>query len=179
MRNRGDDWGWLLVVAAIGTAVLLLLAVAGAGQSAKAAELGPEHAVLECWGMERTLIEHAVVASEFWGLPRYLLAAMAEQESSWNPQAVNGHGTYPARGLMQVVLHYHPLFPGDLFDSCDSLNYAGYYVQELIGTNDPRYPEGLPNALARYSGGAEGYADRVLATMGRMQRTGPSPIAVG
>lgn len=161
----------LLIVVVIVALAALVYGVCTA-PPARAQQPPPSQQVVDCWGQERTLFRHAVVASEFWGLPKYLLPAIAHVESSWNPGAINATGQYAAYGLMQIVAYWHPRMPGDVFNACDSLNYAGWWLARMLGGgDDPRYLT-LPQALDRYSGGAIDYADRIVATMRAMEPSG-------
>ena len=158
---------WLGIV----SVALIILAYCTA-PTASAQAPAPELAIADCWDHgEATLLTHAQTASAFWfgESYRYLLPAMAYIESTWRPLAINP--TSGAAGLMQIMPRWHDAtFPAtwSYFDACNSLAYAGWYLDWLLRYNDPRYPEGLPGALTRYSGGSPNYAAYVLGTMERM-----------
>lgn len=78
-----------------------------------------------------------------YGLPRNLLARMAQQESSFNPKAVSSAG---AQGLMQIIPRWHPGV--DPFDTPAAIDYAGKFMlanYKKFGT--------WPLALAAYNWG--------------------------
>jgi soluble lytic murein transglycosylase-like protein len=58
-----------------------------------------------------------------YGLPKNLLARMAQQESSYNPKAVSPVG---AQGLMQIVPRWHPTV--DPFNTPEAISYAGRFI---------------------------------------------------
>lgn len=61
-------------------------------------------------------------------LPRNLLARVAYQESSFNPDAYNVATT--ASGLMQIVPRWHPEIV-DPFNPSEAIPYAAKYLREL------------------------------------------------
>lgn len=77
------------------------------------------------------------------GLPRDMLARMAQQESSFNPKAVSPAG---AQGLMQIVPRWHPGI--DPFNVEQSIFYAG----KFLAANYKRFGT-WPLALAAYNWG--------------------------
>lgn len=66
-------------------------------------------------------------AAEYeYGLPRFLLAKQAEQESAYNPNATSGAG---AQGLMQIVPRWHPGV--DPFNVTEAIPYAAGFMRDL------------------------------------------------
>lgn len=61
-----------------------------------------------------------------FNLPHNLLARVAQQESSFRPDAVSPAG---AEGLMQIMPRWHPGV--DTFDPEASIKYAGQYLRTL------------------------------------------------
>lgn len=61
-----------------------------------------------------------------YGIPRFLLAKQAEQESDYNPDAQSGAG---AQGIMQIVPRWHPGV--DPFNVPDAILYAAKFMREL------------------------------------------------
>lgn len=82
-------------------------------------------------------------AEKKYGLPRNILARMAQQESSYKPDVISPAG---AVGLMQIVPKWHPgVNPNDPLASID---YAGKYLASLF-----RQTGTWPLALAAYNWG--------------------------
>ncbi len=82
-------------------------------------------------------------AENQYGLPRYLLARVAQAESNYNPNAESHAG---AIGLMQIIPRWHPGV--DPLDPKASIYYAAQYLRKLynrFGT--------WPMALAAYNWG--------------------------
>lgn len=96
------------------------------------------------------------------GVPPLLILAMVEKESSLRPDLVNFYG---AVGLMQVVPRYHQeklvdlKNPADLHKPEVNIHVGSRILAEYLKGSRGN----LPTALARYSGGARGYALRVAA----------------
>lgn len=70
-------------------------------------------------------------AEQKHGLPNNLLARMAEQESHFKPDIIDGSIQSPAGaiGLMQIIPRWHPnVNPLDPFAS---IEYAGDYIKRL------------------------------------------------
>ena len=62
-----------------------------------------------------------------YGIPQFLLAKQAEQESNFNPKAVSHAG---AQGIMQIIPRWHPE-AGDPFDPAQAIPYAARFMREL------------------------------------------------
>ena len=92
-------------------------------------------------------------AERLFGLPDDLLARMAQQESSYQPDAVSTAG---AVGLMQIVPRWHPGV--DPLDPLASIYYAGRYMRE----NYDRFGT-WSEALAAYNWGPTALAEHGLA----------------
>ncbi len=145
--------GWLLV--ALGAAVVLF-----AGSRTKQGAAVVQR--LTDWVMPEAGKQYAgqfAAAESRYGLPRNILARMAQQESSYNPAAKSRAG---AVGLMQIVPKWHPTVNAN--DPAASIDYAGRYLRSLylqLGT--------WPLALAAYNWGignlkAKGIAAAPLET---------------
>lgn len=78
-----------------------------------------------------------------YGLPRHLLARLAQQESNYDPQEVSSAG---AQGLMQIVPRWHPGV--DPFNVPEAIDYAG----RLLRTHFNKYGSWV-KALAAYNAG--------------------------
>ena len=120
-----------------------------------------------CWGSTQSMFGLATMVNQYYRLPPRLVHAVIEVESGWNPDATNLASG--AQGLMQIHPEHHPNYAGS-YDPCQNMNYGAWYLTRLLGDNDPRYPEGLPYALNKYSGGAEGYPERVMDIRDRVRR---------
>lgn len=71
------------------------------------------------------------VAENVNGLPQGILERMAQQESSFRPEVINGtvKSSAGAVGLLQIVPKWHPGV--NPTDPIASINYAGKYLKEL------------------------------------------------
>jgi len=165
-----------LFVAVIVLSVCLFTRPAHASEAQSAKGVGEDWAYtkIDCWGHgDQTIRYHAETAAMYFGLPRYLLAGMAEIESGWNPYAVTefdrGDVSGTARGLMQIANaeDWHPYMAGKEFDACTSLKYVGWLIRSRVGDDgDPRY-QTLREFLAWYSGGATNYYEKVMTAAAR------------
>ena len=93
-------------------------------------------------------------AAQQSGIQPALIAAMAEIESTNDPNAVSPTG---AIGLMQIQPDAHPGYKGGM-DVQQNLNYGSQYFAQLI----QKYDGNIDNAVAAYNMGPNGF-DRVLA----------------
>jgi soluble lytic murein transglycosylase-like protein len=111
----------------------------------------------------RAIVQAAERAGRQHGLPATLLLAIAETESSFNPRA---RSTYGARGLMQVVPRFHPDAvqaaggPSRLYDATVSIEVGALVLAGYVARAGDLAP-----ALAKYSGGARGYASKIRRRM--------------
>ncbi len=111
----------------------------------------------------REIVRAAERAARRHGLPATLLLAIAETESSFNPRARSGYG---ARGLMQVVPRFHPEAvraaggPARLHEATVGIDVGALVLAGYVARAGELAP-----ALARYSGGARGYASKVQRRM--------------
>lgn len=87
------------------------------------------------------------------GLPPRLLARVAQQESNYNPQAVNPSG---AQGIMQIIPRWHPGI--DPFNPNEAIPYAAKYLRE----NYDRFGS-WAKALAAYNWGPTALAKAIDA----------------
>jgi len=62
-----------------------------------------------------------------YGLPRHLLAKLAQQESNYDPRAQSSAG---AQGLMQIVPRWHPGV--DPFNVGEAIDYAGALLRKHV-----------------------------------------------
>jgi soluble lytic murein transglycosylase-like protein len=93
-------------------------------------------------------------------VPPELIVAIVEKESLFNPFAVSSAG---AQGLMQILVGNEPIDRSKAHSLEYNLNVGAKILREkLVSTKGD-----LNWALERYSGGAVGYVDGVLACMGR------------
>ena len=88
-----------------------------------------------------------------WGIPRFLLAKQAQQESAYDPMAVSSAG---AQGIMQIVPKWHPGV--NPFDPVDAINYAGKFMRQLYD----RFGS-WKMALAAYNAGPTALQKRIDA----------------
>jgi len=66
-------------------------------------------------------------AAEYqYGLPRFLLAKQAEQESAYDPEALSSAN---AQGIMQIVPRWHPGV--DPYNPNDAIPYAASFMRDL------------------------------------------------
>ena len=93
-------------------------------------------------------------AAQQSGIEPALIAAMAEIESTNDPNAVSPTG---ALGLMQIQPDSHPGYKGGM-DVQQNLNYGSQYFAQLI----QKYGGNIDHAVAAYNMGPNGF-DRVLA----------------
>lgn len=69
---------------------------------------------------------HLFMRAEYlYGLPPRLLARMAQQESNFDPNAINPSG---AQGIMQIIPKWHPGV--DPFSPVEAIPYAGNFVRQ-------------------------------------------------
>jgi len=67
-------------------------------------------------------------AAEYkYGLPRFLLAKQAEQESAYNPTALSSAN---AQGIMQIVPRWHPGV--DPYNPDEAIPYAASFMRQLF-----------------------------------------------
>ncbi|QCP51916.1 lytic transglycosylase domain-containing protein [Trinickia violacea] len=111
-------------------------------------------------------IGHAVLnAAGRYTLSPLLLLAVIAVESSFDRFAVSVVG---AKGLMQVLPSQHRdrvLRTSDLTDAGTNIRIGSEILHNYITASDGN----LENALYRYSGGAKGYARRVVDRMSMMK----------
>jgi soluble lytic murein transglycosylase-like protein len=97
------------------------------------------------------------------GMPRYLLARLAWQESRFRPDIIEGRtvSSAGALGIMQLVPKWHPTMPPSAcLDPARAIPYAGNYLASLkkqFGTWElalKAYNWG-PGNLAKYLAGAK------------------------
>ena len=97
-----------------------------------------------------------------------LVKAIIHVESKGNPKAVSHKG---AIGLMQVMpasgMHYAGMEKHDLFE-IDKNIQAGCIILKKYQEQEPT----LRRALHRYSGGAKGYYEKVMAEMKKERSEG-------
>jgi soluble lytic murein transglycosylase-like protein len=111
-------------------------------------------------------IGHAVLnAARRYTISPFLLLAVIAVESSFDRFAISVVG---AKGLMQVLPSQHRdrvLRTSDLTDARTNVQIGSEILQNYIRAADGN----LENALYRYSGGARGYARRVVDHMSTMK----------
>ncbi|NLP64899.1 lytic transglycosylase domain-containing protein [Paraburkholderia sacchari] len=111
-------------------------------------------------------ISYAVLnAARRYTMSPLLLLAVIAVESSFDRFAVSVVG---ARGLMQVLPSQHRdrvLRSSDLTDARTNVRIGSAILQDYIRASDGN----LEDALYRYSGGAKGYARRVVDHMSMMK----------
>jgi hypothetical protein len=111
-------------------------------------------------------IGHAVLnAARRYTISPFLLLAVIAVESSFDRFAISVVG---AKGLMQVLPSQHRdrvLRTSDLTDARTNVEIGSEILQNYIRAADGN----LENALYRYSGGARGYARRVVDHMSTMK----------
>jgi Transglycosylase SLT domain len=111
-------------------------------------------------------IGHAVLnAARRYTISPFLLLAVIAVESSFDRFAISVVG---AKGLMQVLPSQHRdrvLRTSDLTDAHTNVRIGSEILQNYIRAADGN----LENALYRYSGGARGYARRVVDHMSTMK----------
>lgn len=159
--------GVYLIVLSLAIFLTCLPVNASEAQSSKGVGHGWQQSTYTCWGTTQSMFSIATMVNDYYGLPPYLVHAVIEVESGWNPNATNLSSG--AKGLMQIHPEHHPNYVGG-YDPCQNMNYGTWYLTYLLGGNDPRYPEGLPYVLDKYSGGAEGYPERVMDIRERILR---------
>jgi soluble lytic murein transglycosylase-like protein len=105
------------------------------------------------------------------GVPPTLLLAIVAQESSFNPQARSSYG---AQGLMQVVPRFHPEKVQGIAHP-EGLNHpeSNIEVGALVLKDYWKRSGNLSAALARYSGGANQYAQKVFRHWAQFERVLP------
>jgi len=107
-------------------------------------------------------IAHAVLnASTRYGVSPLLLLAVIAIESSFDQHAVSVGG---AKGLMQILPAAHPRLITGVRDLCDpgiNVRIGSAILRDYL---DAAHGD-LDLALSRYSGGAKGYARRVVLRM--------------
>jgi soluble lytic murein transglycosylase-like protein len=100
-------------------------------------------------------------ASTRYGVSPLLLLAVIAIESSFDPHAVSVGG---AKGLMQILPAAHPRLithVGDLWDPAINVRIGSAILRDYL---DAAHGD-LDLALSHYSGGANGYARRVVLRM--------------
>ena len=91
-------------------------------------------------------------ATEYsYGIPRFLLAKQAQQESNFDPTAVSSAG---AQGIMQIIPRWHPGV--NPFDPNEAIPYAGKFLRELYD----RFGS-WRKALAAYNAGPSALQRRI------------------
>ncbi len=84
-----------------------------------------------------------------YGIESYLIKAVIQAESSFNPRAVSKKG---AKGLMQIMpINYESLSVSDPFDPSQNIMGGTRYLKQLL----KRYDHKLHLALAAYNAGPE------------------------
>ena len=86
-----------------------------------------------------------------YGLPRHLLARLAQQESGFDPRAESRKG---AQGIMQIVPQWHPGV--DPFDVPRAIDYAARYLRQQFD----RFGS-WAKALAAYNAGPTALQKRI------------------
>ncbi|CAM2162381.1 Lytic transglycosylase domain-containing protein [Paraburkholderia sacchari] len=111
-------------------------------------------------------IGHAVLnAARLYTISPFLLLSVIAVESSFDRFAVSVVG---AKGLMQVLPSQHRdlvLRTSDLTDARTNVRIGSAILKDYIRASDGN----LDDALYRYSGGARGYARRVVDHMSMMK----------
>ncbi|WP_298802638.1 transglycosylase SLT domain-containing protein [uncultured Pseudokineococcus sp.] len=113
-------------------------------------------------------------ATERYGLPAGLLAAVAQQESGGNPSAVSPAG---ARGLMQLMPATARGLGVDPMDPASAVDGAGRLLRQHLDRYDGSVPLALaaynagPGAVARYDGvppyrETQQYVKKITAALG-------------
>ncbi|MBB6694368.1 lytic transglycosylase domain-containing protein [Cohnella xylanilytica] len=97
-------------------------------------------------------------ATEKYGLPSGLLAAVAQAESSWNPNAVSSAG---ARGLFQFMPATAKGYGIDPTNPVQATDAAGKMLSGLMA----KYDGDLSKALAAYNWGG-GNLDKAIKKYG-------------
>ena len=85
------------------------------------------------------------------GIPRFLLAKQAEQESNYNPEVISSAG---AQGIMQIVPRWHP--DVDPFNVAEAIDYAAGFLRDLYN----RFGS-WKKALAAYNAGPTALQRRI------------------
>ena len=97
-------------------------------------------------GVPASLVPVLESAASAHGVPAALLAAVAKQESGFNPSAVSSAG---AEGLMQLMPSTAAGLGVDAFDPTQAVNGAA----RLLGSYLQQYGGSVPLALAAYNAG--------------------------
>lgn len=100
-------------------------------------------------GRKEELVKTVSAKNDEAGLPRGLLPAVADTESSWNPKAFNSSG---AAGLFQFIpdtANRYGLTAQERYDPEKSAAAAAQYFQD----NLKRYGGDIAKSLAQYNGG--------------------------
>ncbi|MNR71624.1 murein transglycosylase C [compost metagenome] len=124
------------------------------------------------------LVERIVVSSykeaKRFGLPPTLLLAIIMKESSLNPKARSGYG---AIGLMQIVPRFHKEKLTDP-NQTDTLHKPEENIRvgaEILAEYRELKGGNIRAALAKYSGSARGYADRVSQFRKELEAVSSNP----
>jgi len=97
---------------------------------------------------------HLFQAAEYnYGIPRFLLAKQAQQESDYEPTAQSGAG---AQGIMQIVPRWHPGV--NPWDPNEAIPYAAQFMRSLYD----RFGS-WQKALAAYNAGPTALQRRIDA----------------
>ncbi|WP_320734073.1 transglycosylase SLT domain-containing protein [Enterobacter kobei] len=101
-------------------------------------------------GRKEELVKSVTAKNDEAGLPRGLLPAVADKESSWNPKALNPSSG--AAGLFQFITdtgNRYGLSAQERYDPDKSATAAARYFQD----NLKRYGGDIAKSLAQYNGG--------------------------
>lgn len=128
-----------VAIVALALAAILYARNASAASTTSNATGGDEVSYFQLTGpgaQYRDIIEGNAAA---YSLDPYLVAAVCQHESSWNPRAVNASAVERSIGLMQINVHAHPEF--DESDMLDPAQNIAAGCQVLAGS--------IQNAMAK------------------------------
>jgi len=142
----------------------------------------PEHLELLSYAEKLTFIESAYrklskykryfkIASDKYLLDWKLIAAIAYQESHWNPRAVSPTGVKGIMMLTQEIAQYYEV--SDRLDAYQSIMGGSKYLNELLGRVPPEVsaPDRLWMALTAYLAGYGHLQDALKLTRDRGANT--------